>query len=77
MRTRLLVPGRARSIWLKGREYLVKDEVMQKGWGQKLFIIWLSSWFILDRTDFGMYKELNIVFFSDENYKAQKSKDYS
>lgn len=34
MRTKLLVPGRARSMWLKGREYLVKDEVIEKGWGQ-------------------------------------------
>lgn len=34
MRTRLLVPGRARSLWLKDKEYLVKDEVIEKGGGQ-------------------------------------------
>lgn len=34
MRTKLLVPGRAKSVWLKGREHVVRDEIREKGLGQ-------------------------------------------
>ena len=56
MRTKLLVPGRAKSMWLKGREYVVWDEVRERLGSINVYCI--STWFILDIYNFGMYKEL-------------------
>lgn len=39
VRTGLLVPGRARSVWLKGSECMVRDEVREKSWGQQTFVV--------------------------------------
>lgn len=30
VRTKLLVPGRAKSMWLKGREYMAQEEVRER-----------------------------------------------
>ena len=30
MRTKLLVPARAKSMWLKGREHVVRDEIRER-----------------------------------------------
>lgn len=82
MKTSLFVPGRARSVWLKSREYLDRDEVRDKGWGQEMFILWLSAWFILDTYNFGMQKELKcsvikFLYLADEDSEAQVSKEYA
>lgn len=39
MRARLLIPGRAKSTWMKGSKYVVRYEVGEKGWGQQMFIV--------------------------------------
>lgn len=77
VRTKLLVPGRAKSMWLKGRQYMAQDEVRERLGSINVYCI--STWFILDMYNFWMYKELEcslvkFLYLANEDSEVQISK---
>lgn len=77
MRTKLLVPGRAKSMRLKGREYVVRDEIRERL--ESINVYCISTWLILDIYNFGMYKELEcslvkFLYLANEDSEVQLSK---